>query len=354
MTLFIIAIVFTLGVSAFCSLLEALLLSTTSTDVEELLQTSPRKGTILGRLRTDIEDTSSAILSLNTIANTLGAVICGGLATIHFGNLLLFSIFMTVGILIFSEIIPKNVGVLYRPGLLPWMVYPLWAVCVVMKPFSVIGSTVVRAILRNSPVAATDSDREIILLARKSAKEGSLTVSESNMISNTLSLDNVTVKAMMTPRTVVSAYEKNLTVRDIFSQQPNIPFARFPVFEENIDNVIGQVRRRDLLKAKAEDRDNVTVESLMQPIIFIPENGTADQALRQFLREHQQLGVVVDEFGSTSGVLTMEDIIEHIIGQEIFEKDDVAIDMRELARRRQQAATRQTDGRTITATRQQQ
>lgn len=354
MTLFIIAIVFTLGVSAFCSLLEALVLSTTSSDVEELLQASPRKGTILGQLRTDIEDTSSAILSLNTIANTLGAVICGGLATVYFSSLLLFSVFMTIGILIFSEIIPKNIGVLYRPGLLPWMVYPLWAVCIVMKPFSVIGSTVVRAILRNSPVAATDSDREIILLARKSAKDGSLTVSESNMISNTLSLDNVTVKEMMTPRTVVSAFDKSLTVREIFSEQPNIPFARFPVFEESIDNVVGQVRRRDLLKAKAEDRDNVTVETLMLPIIFIPENGTADQALRQFLREHQQLGVVVDEFGSTAGVLTMEDIIEHIIGQEIFEKDDIAVDMREFARRRQRASKSPAGNRSIAATPRQQ
>ncbi len=353
MTLFIIAIAFTLGVSAFCSLLEALVLSTTTTDVEELLQSSPRKGTILNRLRSDIEETSSAILSLNTIANTLGAVICGGLATVYFSSLLLFSVFMTIGILIFSEIIPKNIGVLYRPGLLPWMVYPLWAVCIVMKPFSTVGSAVVRAILHNSPVAATDSDREIILLARKSAKEGSLTISESNMISNTLSLDNITVKEMMTPRTVVSAYDKSLTIKEIFSQQPNIPFARFPVFEENIDNVIGQVRRRDLLKAKAEDKDGVTVESLMHPIIFIPENGTADQALRHFLREHQQLAVCVDEFGSTAGVLTMEDIIEHIIGQEIFEKDDVAVDMREFARRRQRASNNGGD-RPATTTKAQQ
>src|SRR5690606_5253294 len=110
------------------------------------------------------------------------AVICGGLAAVHFpDHLLLFSAFMTVAILIFSEILPKNIGVAYRPWMLPWMVYPMWSVCVVMKPFSVIGSAVVRTLLPKATAANTDSDREIILLARRSAKEGTLTVSESNM-----------------------------------------------------------------------------------------------------------------------------------------------------------------------------
>ncbi|MGF1484592.1 MAG: CNNM domain-containing protein [Opitutales bacterium] len=336
--LLITAVTFTLGVSAFCSLLEAMVLSTTTTDIESLKKRAPRRGQLLEIFRTEIEETSSAILSLNTIANTAGASISGALAIEVMGqaNVLYFSSGLVLGILVFSEVIPKNIGVLYRPSLIPYFIYPLHAVRLSMRPFSWVARRLLRAITGERPVEET-GDEEILLLAEKSTQVGTLTSEENALISNALSLDQVHISKLMTPRTVVTALQKDLTMSEVFETFENLSFARMPVYNENIDDIVGLIRRRDLLKAKANDQDQATVESLMQEIIFIPENATGEKALQQFLQSQQQLAVAVDEFGSMSGVITMEDIIEYILGQEIFEKDDPAVDMRELAKRKQVA-----------------
>ncbi len=335
-TLLIVAVVFTLGVSAFCSLLEAMILSTTTADIESLKKRAPRRGQLLETFRSQIEETSSAILSLNTIANTAGASISGALAVsvLPDGTVIYFSAGLVLGILIFSEVIPKNIGVLYRPSLQPVLIYPLHAVRLSMRPFSILARRMLRALTGERPAEET-GDEEIILLAEKSAQDGTLTNEESTLISNALSLDQVQISEMMTPRTVVTAIQKDRTIEEVFQAFENLSFARMPVYNENMDDIVGLIRRRDLLKAKANDEDSATVAQLMQEISFMPENATGEKALQQFLKNQQQLAVAVDEFGSMSGVITMEDIIEHILGQEIFEKDDPAVDMRELARRKQ-------------------
>ncbi|GHC04445.1 CNNM domain-containing protein [Cerasicoccus arenae] len=342
---FAIAVVFTLTVSAFCSLLEAMILSTTTAEIEALKQKALHRGELLERFKADIEETSSAILSLNTVANTLGATVTGVLAVQVFSDSPSYIAkyvvpgSMTVGILILSEVIPKNLGILYRPSLQPYMVYPLHGVRMIMLPISWLCKTLVQFIAGKRYVEES-GEEEIILLAEKSAKEGTLTADESLIISNALSLDDVKIGEIMTPRTVVSAFECSETIGSVFARLPNIPFARLPVYEENIDNIIGVVRRRDLLKAKAEDRDSLTIKRLVQEVIYLPDTANAAHALQQFLKHHQQLAVVVDEFGSVTGVVTMEDVMEHILGQEIFEKDDIAVDMRELARRKQMSEAR--------------
>lgn len=154
------------------------------------------------------------------------------------------------------------------------------------------------------------------------------------MIANTLSLDDVRVSEIMTPRTVVTFVEAAQTVGEVSRRHKVLPFARIPVYRDSIDDVVGIVRRRDIMQAYSEDRDITPVEQLMGPICIIPETASAQDALQLFLKEHQQLALVVDEFGSTAGVVTMEDVIEHLLGREIYEESDMAIDMRELARRR--------------------
>lgn len=337
---FILAIVFTIGVSALCSILEAMILSTTTAEIESLKKSHPKRGERLDRARLDIEETSSAILSLNTIANTLGATIVGGLAVQIWAEetnvLLKVSLTMTVAILFFSEIIPKNVGVLYRARLQPILIFPLVWICHIMTPISKIVGLFVRFLLKGQE-AETDSDEEIMLLAEKSEKEGMLTSNEREVINNALSLDEILVDSIMTPRTVVYTINGAETIGSLFEKERNIPFARIPVYENEPDNISGVVRRRDILTAKAEDRDDLRISDLAGDAIFVPDTATADDALQTFLKNHQQLAITVDEFGSMSGVITMEDVIEHIIGQEIFEADDPAVDMRELARKRQYA-----------------
>jgi CBS domain containing-hemolysin-like protein len=336
----IVAIVLTVGVSALCSTLEAMILSITPVEIESLKKKSSQKGKLLERYREEIEETTSSILSLNTIANTLGATLVGGLAEKAFGDggnsLLIFAGGMTLGILFFAEIIPKNFAIAdaYRRGLQANLVYPLAVVRFVMAPISKVCKATVKAVVPQNNEREIDEEEEIILLAQKGAKEGSLSNNESDLVTNALRLDDIHVRDIMTPRTVVTAFEKDMTVGEVFNKHPNVPFARVPIFAETIDSITGIVRRRDLLQAAAEDKDEVIIKELAQEVVFVPENASADKALRLLLAQHSQLVVVADEFGSTVGVLAMEDIIESILGQEIFEHDDVAVDMRELARRK--------------------
>ena len=339
--IFIFAIVFTLGVSAFCSLLEAMILSTTTAEIEALKNKSPRRGVLLERLRVKLEETISTILTLNTIANTLGATIVGAMAMKIYGNhwLALVSGLLSFGILVFSEILPKNIGVVYRVPLQGLLVYPLLVLVTLLRPVTVLSGSLVRTLIRPKPESDM-SEKEILLLARRGAKEGHLTESEMDMISNALSLDDIRVSEIMTPRTVVTALDEALTIGEVFRRFRNIPFARMPVYRESIDEVVGLVRRRDLLQAMADGSENKRVADLKHEVHFIPETVTGAAALQIFLKTHQQLAVVVDEFGSVAGVVTMEDVMEHIIGREIFEKDDPAIDMRELARARHKSRKR--------------
>lgn len=340
---FIAAIVFTIGVSALCSVLEAMILSTTGVEIESLKRRYPQRGARLERCKGEIEETSSAILSLNTIANTLGATVVGGLAVQIWSQnsnaLFQVSAIMAIAILFISEIVPKNVGVLYRTSLQPILIFPLVWICTIMAPLSKIVGWLLRFLLKRD-LSQTSSDEEIMLLAEKSEKDGFLTSNEREVIRNALQLDEILVDAIMTPRTVVFSVDGEDTVGELFEKNRNIPFARIPVYHDQTDNITGVVRRRDILRAIAEDRDAATVSSLQTEAIFIPDTATADDALQTFLRNHQQLAIAVDEFGTMSGVITMEDVIEHIIGQEIFEADDPAVDMRELARKRLYAEKR--------------
>lgn len=329
------AIFLTLNFSFICSLWEAMILSTTVSEIESLKETRPRRGAALERLKNRLEETSSAILTLNTIANTLGSVVIGGLATKVYGNAAIgvVSAGMTVGILIFSEVIPKNLGVVHRRSLQPHMVYPLAMVTRLLLPVTYVCRQIVRFFV--TPGADdNDAEDEIRLLAERGARQGDLTHSESSIIANALRLDEVRVSSIMTPRNVIGALRQASTIDEVFNEYPNLPFGRMPVYGRNLDDVVGIVRRRDLLKAKAAGAIAETVAKYVQEAHFVPETVTAAEALRLFLEHHQRLLIVVDEFGSTAGVISMEDVMETLLGREIFEKDDIAVDMRELARAR--------------------
>lgn len=333
MSALIVAVIFTITISALCSLLEAMILSTTTGDIEALKKSHPKLGNLLEHFRTDLEETTSAILSLNTIANTLGATLVGGLAAQIFGDnkLIYFSIGMTIGILIFSEVIPKNIGVIYRSWMQRVLIRPLQWIRMIMRPVSYLCKIAVLLIVPRRAVQNV-SDDDIRLLAEKSEKDGNLTEDEREIISNALSLDEIPIEEIMTPRTVVYALEQSQTVGKVFDAEQNIPFARIPIYDRSIDSITGVVRRRDLLKAKAHDQDSLVIKEMMIDPIFVLGTRTAADALKVFLKSNQQLAIVLDEYGSIEGVITMEDVIEHILGKEIFEKDDVAIDMREYAK----------------------
>ena len=337
----IVAIVLTLTIAFFCSLLEAFILSTTVAEVESLKKRAPRRGQQLEIVKSELEETISAVLTLNTMANALGSVVIGAIGAHLFGETMLVVMTALFGalLLVVAEVLPKNIGVVYRTALQPYVVYPLVWLRRILRPVTWLANAIVRVFVKPREDDHA-SDEEILLLAERGARFGTLTKSESNIIANALSLDEVRVSELMTPRTVVTALRRSATMADVFREYPNLPFGRLPVYGRNLDDIVGIVRRRDLLKAKANDQDTMLVEALMHEAQFIPETATAANALQLALKSHQKMLVAVDEFGAIAGVVTIEDVIEHLIGGEIFESDDVAVDMRELARAKSRRAAR--------------
>jgi len=335
MPLLILAVLFTVVVSALCSVIEAMLLSTTTGEIEALKARSPRAGHALAQCRDRLDESISAILTFNTIVNTFGSFVCGVLAQSLFSEWrYAFAAGMTIGLLIFGEILPKNIGVLHRTRLSAVLVWVLVAMRLATRPLLWMMRPLIKKILGKAK-SEGDTSQEIAFLAVREAQQGNISVQESKLIANALKLDEVHIRDIMTPRIVVTTLEKSHTIGQVFRDMPNIPFARLPVYDGKVDNIVGLARRRDLLKAKAADQDHATVASLMQPVVFVPETATAATTLQQFLKNHQQIAVVVDEYGSLAGVVSMEDIFENLLGAEFFEKDDMAVDMRELARHRQ-------------------
>ena len=216
---FVIAL--TVGTSFLCSLCEAIVLSTTVAEIEGLKKTRPRRGAVLEYLKREIDATISAILTLNTVANSLGSVVVGVLASHLYGNEQLIAISMAFGaiLLVFSEVLPKNIGVAHRRALQPYVVYPIAWLRRVLFPVTWLCALVVRPFV-GPPARLHGSSEEIILLAERGAQEGTLSKSESNIIANALSLDNVRVGEIMTPRTVVTALRRQATVAEIFAGTP--------------------------------------------------------------------------------------------------------------------------------------
>lgn len=335
MVYLMITVALTLLISSICSMLEAVVLGTSQLEIESLKKISKNRGAILENMIAEIDKTTSAILTANTIANTFGATLAGTQFARLFGAAAAaqyaFPAAMTVSILVLSEILPKNIGIRYRTSLQKYIVYPLYWLCIVMTPLAGVASWIIGRIIPKR-AAQKQSDDEIILLAEKGQRDGLITVQERDLIANSLSLADITIAEIMTPRTVVYAIDGSLTADEAFKMEGGLKFSRVPVYDDSIDNILGVVRRRDILTAVAEDRGGVKVSALASAPMFIPENGSALAVLRQFIKRHQQMGIVVDEFSSLTGVVSLEDIFEHLLGSEIFDNDDIAVDMRELAR----------------------
>lgn len=337
---FLIAVFFTLGISALCSILEAMVLSTTSLDVEELKQRNPRTGKLIESVKLNVEVTISSILTINTVANTLGAILVGGIAIKLFGEIWLgaVSALMTLAILLFSEILPKNLGVVYRRSLFPIMIFALLFIIRIATPLTRISSIFIRLFVR-TPAPADRSQEEIALIAERGAREGTVSKAELHLIHSSLALKSTRVSGIMTPRNVVTLLASDDTVGDVIARFGDIPCARMPVESSTSEDIVGVARRRDILHCIANGNRDRPISQIMQPPTFVPEVGVISKTLESLLETHQQLGVVIDEFGSFSGVVTLEDIFEHLIGRKFFEPDDRAADMRVLAVSRSKART---------------
>lgn len=334
MILLTIYISLSIGVSFICSVLEAILLSITPSYLAQMRQNQHPAAEKLAKLKEDIDRPLASILTLNTIAHTIGAAGAGAQAAQVFGNqwLGLFSALLTLGILLLSEIVPKTIGATYWRELAPmaatvlrWMV---WA----LTPFVWVSEQITKRLARGqSTPKLRDEISAMALLAKES---GEFAEGESKMLSNLLHFQDVQVTKAMTPRTVLFRADAEQSVSEFLSDYQDTPFSRPLIYSEKKDNIIGFVHRLELFAAQHEGKGQQQLGTLMRPIPVVMNTVSLPYAFEQLMQNLAQLALVVDEYGSVQGLITLEDIFEHLLGEEIVDEADKTTDMQQLAYQR--------------------
>lgn len=327
----------TLTISAVCSLFEAILYSTRVGTVEVAKSKGDKKGIASQflRMKKNISAPISSILILNTIANTAGATLAGMYAARVLGgpNVPLFSIILTLSILFFSEIIPKTIGAVHWRRLWALIVRPLAFIRLVLHPLVFVTQKLSSFITAGqSPITITEE--EILAAAQMGAREGEISDQEHAIINNLIHLENKTVREIMTPRPVIFSLDADLTVSEALPLSSERGFTRVPIYEEDKENIIGYVRIHDLTAAKNLQNPKLALKEIARSISFIPEMINCFNLLSDFLRQRKHIAIVVDEYGGLAGVVTLEDLLETLLGHEIVDENDHAIDLQEVARKR--------------------
>lgn len=328
-------IVLAIGTSFLCSVLEAVILSASHSHIELLADRGRRAGKLMQKHKANVERPISAILTLNTIAHTVGAAGAGAQAVGVFGNewFGVISAVLTFLILFFSEIIPKTIGATYWKQLMPFSAYTIQFLVLALYP-AVWGFEFVTRVLRPAEEAPTVTRSELEVMARISTEEGALLERESRILGNLLQLRNIQVETIMTPRTVVMAFQQDLTVSDVLSTYRLIPYSRIPIYDESTDDIKAFVLRYDIFRRAADDQDHVTMKEFAREIRAIPETNSVAQVLDEFVQNQEHIFLVIDEYGGTAGIITLEDAVETLLGIEITDESDVVDDLRKLAAQR--------------------
>jgi CBS domain containing-hemolysin-like protein len=325
--------------SFLCSILEAVLLSVTPTFINVKKKEGKAYAETLEEFKKDVDRPLIAILTLNTIAHTVGAILVGGEAEKHYegdgSGVFMVSAIMTILILVASEIIPKTIGATYWKSLagftasaLNILIFPLkWTgiLWVLQLTTKLVGKSAHGSVL---------SRQDFAVMTEMGEKEGTLKNSESRIINNLLQFDSITAKDIMTPRTVVVAVPETMTLIEYYEKYPNLRFSRIPVFHDTNDNVTGVFLKDELLLNLAKGNKEMTVGSLASPIEMVRENVPLSKIFNLFLEKRIHIALVIGEYGGMHGVVSMEDVLETLLGLEIMDESDNAEDMQHLARQK--------------------
>ncbi len=332
---FILIVFLTVFVSANCSLYEAVLYSTRPGALEALKAEGKRAGMVtrMMQMKRHIAGPIAAILILNTIANTAGATISGMLAARELGEqwVLPFSVGLTLAILIFAEIIPKTIGAVHWRTFWAVIVWPLTFIKVLLAPLVWMTQKLSNALTGSTHRPAVTED-DILGVARLGTTEGQISEIEGRMLENVINLEERQVRDVMTPRTVVFSLPDDMVVRDAYAQAEKHQFARIPVYHEDREDIVGYVTRDEIGSAHALETPEAPISGYIRAIRFVPETANCLSLLMTFLKARQHMAVVSDEFGGLAGVVTLEDVLEAIIGFEIVDESDRIADLRAHAR----------------------
>lgn len=329
MSLLIAFVVLSITVSFICSILEAALLSITPSFIAQQKLTQPKLYEKLKVLKDKIDQPLAAILTLNTVAHTVGATGVGAQVTVLFGDgyLGIASAVMTFLILVLSEILPKTIGARYWPKLVPILPAMLNGMIFILKPFIWLSDQIMK--LFGGTHHEHDLRQEIKALTILGRELNKLDEDEQRVIANILDLHDVKVRDIMTPRTVCETAKPDESLDDLLERVKKDQFSRYPVLD-NDESPLGIVFRYDML----DIADGMTASDLMKPVKVISDKISVEQLMSQLMREQQHLCLVYDEYGSWLGLVTMEDVIEAIIGQPIMDETDDIPNMRRFAKRR--------------------
>jgi CBS domain containing-hemolysin-like protein len=351
MTTLLLFAFFSIAFSFMCSIWEAVLLSISPSYVQMKVAEGGTTGELLQKFKKDVNAPLTAILSLNTVAHTVGAILVGASTGAAFGEggftipgieyvvsyEVLVSVVMTLAILILSEIIPKNLGATYWKQLAPFTVKALNVLVMIFTwtGFIWVSDKIKKMLLRgDDPHGTALSRTEFIAMAEAGTESGELKVEEGRILKNLMAFESLTVHDVMTPRTVVIGARKTMTISDFYEKFDDSPFSRYPVFGETRDQVEGYVLKDQVYKAIIKDGGRDSITTLMRDLVPVPESTSLHKLIDLMLERREPIAMVVDEFGGLEGLVTMEDAMETLLGLEIMDEMDTSKDMQDLARRR--------------------
>ncbi len=314
-----------IGISFLCSVMEAALLSITPSYIAQLEEKSPKWYKQVNALKQDIDTPLAAILTLNTIAHTVGAAGVGAQVAEMYGQsyLGLASAIMTLAILVLSEILPKTIGAKYWRKLVPSMCVTLKVMIIILRPFLYISSFVMGMFGNDDD--PTNIKDEIKALAKMGRDEKVIDENKYRVIRNVINLQEVRVKDVMTPRTVVHTVKPGTTIKEFDKFLTTTPFSRFPIVDETEQKFLGYIHKSS--SYRAED-DNRPVEDFARPMASFSTDARLEDVLISMLNDHNHMALVVDPFENWVGIITLEDVIETILGNEIIDETDQVADMR--------------------------
>lgn len=341
-SLLITYMLLSLIISALCSVLEATILSTPMSFVTTLEAQGAKGWERLKQYKTNIDRPISAILIVNTVANTVGASLVGstaaGYASSHFGTSDQTSLFVgivsgvfTFLILVFSEIVPKTIGSTYwRKLALPasniihiYIIITYVVVVILEKITHGLGTSSQESVTRD----------EVAAMVTVGTEEGVLEKKENRMIQNLLKLDSVAAHEIMTPSVVVAMAEEEMTLREFYADEEYKNFSRIPVYKgEESDYITGYVLRQEILERLAEDKFETRLGELARPILSFSEDEDVSTIWEKLLEKKEHISIIIDEYGTLRGIVTLEDVIETMLGFEIVDEKDEVVDMQELAK----------------------
>lgn len=319
-------------ISALCSTLEATLLSTPLSYITGLEEQGVSGAKLLKRLKQNPDRPISAILCLNTIANTVGASVVGSLVYDVYGSAIVgvFSTIFTLAILIFSEIIPKTIGTSYWRSLAIPAASIINVMIIIAFPLVWVLEHLTSLISSKSNQVSV-SREDISAMVSVATEEEVIEKDEKKMIQNLLKLDEMTAHEIMTPSTVVEMADGSMTVREFYDS--DLSHSRILVYDDdNSDYVIGYVLRQTVLEKMAEDKFRTSIREISRPVLSFPEDESVGNIWEKFLEKKEHISVIIDEYGTFRGIVTMEDVIETMLGQEIVDETDEVVDMQEYAK----------------------